>query len=191
VRELDDARDVRLRADGVRGRRERNDARPRRELRREIVEIEREVVVHVRVPDDDPDVLGEREPRRDVRVVVEPREQHLVSRLELARERAREEEVHGRHARPERDLPRVAAQERRRALVRLGDERVRAPRRLVGRADVRVVRPQVVGDRVDHLVGALGPAGPVEEREPAIERGEPRADGVDVEDRGAHATLQS
>ena len=85
----------------------------------------------------------EREPRRDVRVVVEPRHEDLVAGLELARERAREEEVERRHVLAERDLARVAAEERARALVRCVDQRVGPPRRLVGRADVRVVLAEV------------------------------------------------
>ena len=112
VRELDDPADVGRGADGVRSRWERDDSRPRRALRREVVEVEREVVVHVDEADDDADVLGEREPRRDVPVVVEPRDEHLVPGLELARERTGEEEVERGHALPERDLRRVAPEER-------------------------------------------------------------------------------
>ncbi len=66
------------------------------------------------------------------------------------------------------------------------DERRRAARRLVRRSDVRVVVPQVAGDRVDHLIGALGAAGAVEEGEPALQGGEAGANGGDVEQRGTH-----
>ena len=109
VRELDDPRHVGRRADRVRGDREGDDARPLRELRLEVVEVEREVVVHAREADDDAAVLREREPRGDVRVVVEPGAEDLVSRLQRAPERAREQEVERGHARPERDFVRVAA----------------------------------------------------------------------------------
>ena len=84
--------------------------------------------------------------------------EHLVAGLELAGERAREQEVERGHALPERDLAGIAAEERGGALVRGVDQLVRPARRLVGRADVRVVLAQVAGDRVDHLVGALRPA---------------------------------
>ena len=54
----------------------------------------------------------EREPRGDVGVVVEPRAEDLVARLQRAPERAREQEVERGHARPERDLVRVALRKR-------------------------------------------------------------------------------
>ncbi len=158
-------------------------------LRGEVVEVEREVVVDVDEADDDADVLGEREPRRDVPVVVEARHQHLVAGLELACERAGEEEVERGHALPERDFAGAAAEERPGALVRGVDDGVRSPRRLVRRSDVGVVLAQVARDRVDHLVGALRAARAVEEREPSVERGEAASDRADVEEGRAHATL--
>ena len=74
-------------------------------------------------------------------------------------------------------------QERKRPAreVRALDQLDRAHARVVGRAHVRVVLAQVAGDRVDHLVGALRAAGPVEEREPAVERGVAGTDRLDVE----------
>ena len=189
VRELDDPADVGRGADRVRGGREGDDFRPRRALGRQVVEIERQVVVDVDEADDDADVLGEREPRRDVPVVVEPRDEHLVAGLELAGEGTREEEVESGHALPERDLAGIAAEERGGTLVRGIDHLVRPARGLVGRADVRVVLAQVPGDRVDHLVGALRPTRAVEEREPAVEGAEAGAHRADIQERRAHATL--
>ena len=189
VRQLDHAAHVGRGADGVGGRRERDHPCPVGALRGEVVEVEREVVVHVDEPDDDPDVLGERQPGSDVRVVVEARHEHLVAGLELAGERAREQEVEGRHALAERHLAGIAAQEGRRALVRRVDELVRVARRRVRRPDVGVVLAQVPADRVDHLVGALRAARPVEEGERTVERGVARAHRPDVEQRRAHATL--
>ena len=55
---------------------------------------------------------------------VEPRDEHLVAGLELARERAREQEVERGHALTERDLARVAAEERARTVVRPEHERI-------------------------------------------------------------------
>src|SRR4029077_18790312 len=83
------------------------------------------------------------------------------------------------------------AEERPRALVCSVDELVRALRRRVRRAHVRVVLAQVAGDRVDHLVGALRAAGPVEEGEPPVEGPEACADRIDVERGDAHATSQA
>ena len=116
VREVDDPADVRRRADRVRGDRERDDARPLRELRGEIVVVELELVGKPGVTDDDAEVVRELEPGRDVGVVVELRHDDLVARAQRPRERAREQEVERRHARAERDLIGRAAEERRRAL---------------------------------------------------------------------------
>ena len=137
---------------------------------------------------DDADVLLQREPRRDVAVVIELRHEHLVAGLELARERAREQEVERRHALAERDLVAGAAEERAGLLVGEVDERSRAARRLVRGTDVGVVVTEVAGDRVDHLVGALRPAGAVEEREPALQGGEAGANSGDVEQGGTHGS---
>ena len=181
------APDVRRRADGVRRHGEGHDAGSVAQLGLEAAEVEGEVVVDVDESHDDPEVALEVQPRRDVRVVVEPRDQHLVVAAELPAESAGEQEVERGHALAERDLPGVAAEERARLLVREVDERTRATRGLVRRAHVRVVVPEVVGDRVDHAVRALRPAGPVEEREGSLERGVASPDGGDVEQRRTHA----
>jgi hypothetical protein len=187
VRELDDPRDVRLRPDGVRRDREGDHARPLRELRLEVAEVEREVVVHAREADDDAEILGERQPRRHVRVVVEPRAEDLVAHAQVAAERTGEQEVERGHALPEGDLVRMAGEEAAGRGPRVLDQLHRPDARLVRRADVRVVLAQVARDRVDHLVRALRPAGAVEEGQLAVERGEAGADGVDVQQRRAHA----
>ena len=80
VRELGDAPRVDERADRVRRERERDDARPLRELRLQVVEVERRVVAQVGEPDDQLEVVRELQPGRDVRVVVEPRDEDLVAR---------------------------------------------------------------------------------------------------------------
>ena len=92
---------------------------------------------------------------------------------------------------PNATSPGATAEEGRGPLVGEVDERRRSLGRPVRRADVRVVVAQVGGDRVDHLVRALRAARAVEEREPAVERREARADGGDVEQRGAHAVRKS
>ena len=123
--------------------------------------------------------------------MVEARHEHLVPSLELAGERAGEEEVQRGHALPERDLPRVAPEERARSLVRGVDQLVRVARRLIGSPDVRIVLAQVARNRVDDLVRALGLARPVEEGEPAVESPEASAGGRDVQESRAHATLHA
>ena len=73
LRELDDARDIGERADGVRRERERDDARAVGELPLEVVVVERRVVVQLDEADLQVEVVRELEPRRDVAVVVELR----------------------------------------------------------------------------------------------------------------------
>ena len=188
VGEVDDAAHIERRADRVRGDREGNDTRSIGELPLQVVVVEPHVIGHLDEADDDAEVVLQLQPRRHVRVVVELRHEHLVAGSERSRERAREEEVETRHARPERDLLVAAAEERSRTLTRVRDQRIRAPRGLVGSAGVGVRLPEVAGDRVDHLVRALRPARAVEEGERSLERAEPRANCVDVVGDGrAHA----
>ena len=109
--------------------------------------------------------MRELEPRRDVAVVVELRDEDLVAGGERAADRPREREVERRHVRAEDRLVRRAAQERRAAVSRACATSA-SLRRLVaeGAAEVRVRLAEVAGDRVDDGVRALRPAGPVEER---------------------------
>ena len=188
VRELDDARNVGRRTDRVRGDRKRHDPRSVGELRCDVVIVEREVVGHARDVNHEPEIMRQLEPRGHVRIVVERGHDDLVARRQRPRESAAEQEVERGHALPERGLSGRAAEERRGLLVRQLHELGRPPARLVRRADVRVVLAQVARDRVDDLVGALCSSRPVEERESAVERGEARAYGGDVERGRAHRT---
>ena len=70
-------------ADGVRGEREGDDFRPLSELAREVVHVERRVRVQSDETHDEAEVLRELEPGRDVRVVVESRDDDLVAGTEL------------------------------------------------------------------------------------------------------------
>ena len=172
VGELDDAADVRGRADRVGGERERDDPRAIRELALEVVVVDLEIVGESRDADGDVQVVRDLEPGRDVGVVVEGRVDDLVAGAQRPCERAAEQEVERGHALPERGLVGRAAEETTRGFVGEVDELDRPDARLVGRPDVRVVLAEVARDRVDDLVGALGPARAVEEREAAVERGE-------------------
>ena len=174
--------------DRVRGNRERDHPRAVAELRLESVVVEREIVVDVDPADDDPEVFLERKPRRDVAVVVELRHEHLVAGFELPCECAGEQEVERGHALPERHLVTRAAEETPRLVVRQIDERRGVARGLVRRTDVRVVTPEIVGDGVDHLVGALCSSGTVEEREPALQGAVAGTNSGDVEQRSTHAS---
>ena len=179
--QLDDAPHVRCRSDRVRRNREGHDPRPIGELPLQVVVVERELVRHLDEADDDSEVVRELEPRRDVRVVVELRHEHLVAGAQRAGEGPREQEVQRGHARPERDLLGTAAEEVGRTLPRVLDQLDGAPRGLEGAADVRVRLAEIAGDRVDDLVRALRAAGPVEEGERPLESAEPGAYGGDVE----------
>jgi hypothetical protein len=188
VRELDDPGDVGRRADRVGCDREGHHSSAARQLRLQVVEIERQVVVHARKAHDDAEVMGELEPGGDVGVVVELGADDLVARLQRPRERPRQEKVQGGHARPERDLVRMAGEEPAGRHAGLFDQLDRVKTRLVRRADVRVVLAEVVRDRVDHLVRALGATGAVEEHERAVQGRESRPDRVDIEHCRAHAS---
>ena len=161
------------RADRVRGEREGDDARSVGELPLEVVEVEAAVLVDVDEPHDEALVVRELEPRRDVGVVVEARDEDLVARLELAPGRAREREVERRHVRAEDDLLFARAEEARRRRAGVVEEHLRPAARLVRAADVRVRLAQVAGDGVDDRVGDLRAAGAVEEDEVALQRREP------------------
>ncbi len=164
VRELGDAACVGARADRVRGERERDDARPVRQLPLEVREIERRVVVQLDEADLEVEVVRELEPRRDVAVVVELRDEDLVARLQGSPDRPAEHEVERRHVRAEDRLVRSASEERRRCVARMGDEGIAVAAPGERASEVRVRRAEVSGDRVDHRVGALRAARRVEVR---------------------------
>ncbi len=174
VGELADAMGVDGRAERIRSEREGDDSGSVREQRLEVGEV---VVGETH---DDPDVVLKLQPGRDVGVVVEPRADDLVALAQLPAERAGQHEVEVGHARPEDRLFRGASEEARGRCARLFDERPASPARFELAADVRVRLAEVVRDRVDHRVGNLRPGRPVEERVRPLERGEPRADRLDV-----------
>ena len=188
MRELHDSLRVRQRSDRVRRKWKRDDARPVRELTLEIAVVERRVVCDVDEADLHVQVVCELEPRRDVAVVVELRDEDLVARPKGSADGARQREVERRHVRSEDRLVRLAAKERRRRQAGLRHERVAAAARAERPAEIRVRLAQVARDRVDDRVGDLRAPGPVEERGGPAQRGEARANGVDVEGERAHPT---
>ncbi len=188
VGEPHDPLDIGGRAHRVRRDREPDDPCPVGEEPCEIVVVDLELFGHPGDPDDDAEIVGELEPRGDVPVVIERRHDHFVALVQCSREGSREQEVERRHARAERDLFRRAGEERRRTLARTCDQLVGMSARLVGRADVGVGLAQVPGDRVDHLVRALRPTWPVEERKATVECAEARTYCAHVERRRAHVT---
>ena len=186
VRQLDDAVRVGQRARGVRGEWEGDDPRPLGELPLEVVEVERRVVADVDEADRQVEIVGELEPGRDVCVVIEPRHEDLVAGRERSADRAGEHEVERRHVLAEDRLVGLATQEVGGREPGLGEQGVAAPAATEAAAEVRVRLAQVGRDGVDHRVGALRAAGPVEERGRSPQRGEVGADGLDVERGRAH-----
>ena len=79
VRQLDYTRRVGHRPEGVRGEREGDDAGSIRQLALEVVEVEGRVRVDFDKADAEVEVVAELEPRRDVAVVVEARDEDLVA----------------------------------------------------------------------------------------------------------------
>src|SRR5439155_15625433 len=149
------------------------------EQRAQLIEIEPALIVDVREANDKPLVPRELQPRRDVAVVVETGANDLVALAPVTRRRARKREVERRHVGSERDLVDGRAEETCRGLVRLDEQRVRAPRGRERASGVRVRLAQVAGDRLDHAVGHLRAAGAVEERERLLQRAEAGAHLLD------------
>ena len=79
MRELDDPAHVRRRTDRVCGDREADDARASGELRLEVLVVDLEVVGEGSHEDDDPEIVRQLEPGRDVSVVVERGDDDLVA----------------------------------------------------------------------------------------------------------------
>ena len=131
-----------------------------------------------------------RPPGRDVRLVVEGRDEDLVARPKGRPDGAADVEREGRHVGAELDLV------GRRGSEEVGDGRMRLGRHLVGRltgreraAGVRVHVAVVAGDGVDHPLRDLRATGSVEEdHRPAVllpgECRELAPQGVDIE--GGH-----
>ena len=184
VRQLRDALRVGQGSNRVRGEREGDDPGPVGELPLEVVHVEPAVLVDVDEADDEIAVVRQLEPGRDVAVVVEPRDEDLVTGAEFASDGAREREVERRHVRPEHDLLGRAAEEPRGGRTSPVEQLLGAPARLVRPADIGVRLPQVGGDRLDHRVRHLCPAGAVEQDEIALEHAEASARAVEVERRG-------
>ena len=181
VRELDDACSVRRCAERVRRERERDDPGALRQLPLKVFEVEGCVLADLDKVDPDVEVMRELEPRGDVPVVVEARDEDLVSRLERPPERAGQGEVERRHVLAEDRLLGAAAEEARGGRMGLLDQFVAAATGGEGAAEVRVRLPQIVADRVDHGLRALRSTGRVEEGDTRAERRESRPDRLEVE----------
>jgi hypothetical protein len=189
ARQLDHTRCVGRRPEGVRGEREGDDASSLGQLSLEVVEVEGRVRVDLDVADLNAEVVGELQPRGDVAVVVEARDEDLVAGSQRPSERARECEIEGRHVLAEDRLAGSAAEEAGRGRVRQLDELVAAAAAGERSAEVRVGLAEIRGDRVDHGARALRAAGCVEEGDAGVKRGELCADRLQIDCRGRHLPL--
>ena len=113
VRHPADALGVDHRADRVRRPRERHHPGAIGELGLKVVEVERRVALELDVADHEVAVVSELEPRRDAAVVVQRRDEDLVTGIEAAPRGPRQHEVKRRHVGTEDDLLRLTAEEPR------------------------------------------------------------------------------
>ena len=162
----DQFRGRRDRPDRVRREGERDDLRPLVERGLERRPVER----HVVTPDIHPSngsagVSRGKQPRPDIRVVIEPRDDDLVAGPECSCDRSRDREQERRRVRAEDHLVGIGVQQVGRGAVRLVDQRVGLAAGLERAVDVRVASAEIVGHRLDNDVGHLRPAGSVEERD--------------------------
>jgi hypothetical protein len=99
-----DAIHIRSSADRVGRNGESHHPRALREQALEVLVVDFEITGESRHADDRAQVMSDLQPRSDVRVVIELRDDDLVARTQRPREGAREQEIECGHARPERDL---------------------------------------------------------------------------------------
>ncbi len=158
----------------------------RRELAREVVQVKRAVFfVDVHELNLHP-AFFERLPGRDVRAVVELREQNLVAGAEVAADSAADRERQRSHVLPEDDFVRIAAQEISHRGARAGDDLVGLATGRVLPVGIGVAGFQIMRNGVDHALRDLRAARAVEESwgtavDRARERGELRADPREIE----------
>jgi hypothetical protein len=165
VRELADPAGVGDRTDRIGGPGERDHLGAWPELALEVREVQARVVVKLDVPDHQIAVVGDLQPRRDARVVVEARDEDLVARAELAGGGPGQREVERGHVGPEDHLTRLAAEEPGRVAFRLLQDLPDTQARGVPRAQVGAGLPERERDRVADLVGHLRAARGIEEGE--------------------------
>ena len=105
----------------------------------------------------------EREPGRDVGVVIEARDQDFVAGAEVAADGAGHGEGQRGHVGAEDDFVGAAVEEICHGGARIGEHGIGVAAGGVGSASVGVVAAQVVGDGVDDALRHLRSAGAVEE----------------------------
>jgi len=167
-------------ADRVRGPGERDHLGARSELALQVREVQGRVVAQFDVPDHQITVVRDLQPGRHARVVVQARDEDLVTRAERAGSRPGQREVERGHVRPEDHFPGLAAQEPGRLTLGLGQDLADPDAGGVARAEVGAGLPERAGDRVTDLVGDLRAARGVEEGETLPQRREASPDRRDV-----------
>jgi hypothetical protein len=180
VREPADAPGVGDGTDRVRRPGERHHLGARPEFALQVREVERGVVVQRDVPDHQVTVVRDLQPGGDPGVVVQAGHQDLVAGPERARGGPGQREVQRGHVGPEDHLVRLAAEEPGRLVLGLLQDLPDPDAGGIARAQVRARLPQRARDRVAYLVGYLGAAGSVEERETLPQRRKAGPDGCHI-----------
>jgi hypothetical protein len=184
LRERDDVGNRGRRADGVGREGAGDELGSRTDRRREVVEIERDVVrTHVDPSDRRARILGGEDPGPHVRVVIQARDGDLIARPPRAPDRSRQVQQQRRRVLPEDDLARITAEQIGARAPRVRDQRVDLLAHPEGSVGVGGAGAHPsrhgVDRRVDHLraprrvdpdVLPAVRSGPSERREPRSDR---------------------
>jgi hypothetical protein len=117
------------------------------------------------VPDDQITIVGKLQPGGDTAVMVRRGDEDLIAWPEAAAHGAGEREVQRGHVRTEDHFVRLAAEEPGRLVLGLRQDLAHPAARRIARAEVGARLTQRPGDGFTDLVGHLGAAWGVEERE--------------------------
>ena len=173
----------------MRGHRAGDEPRALRDQRPQIVDVQIAVLAHL-----PPFELGagrlQRQPGRDVGVVVHVGDDDLVAFAEHLADAEADQADERRRVHAEADLGRAARiDEQRHAFARIGDRLVDLDALAVAAAALDIVVDEVAGHGIEHALRDLRAGGVVEEDEIAgpLQRREHRADGLDREGRGRRA----
>ncbi len=187
MRYSSDRRDIDDRADRMRGDRAGDEASAIRHQRAQVVDMQIAVLAHA-PPDEFRAGLLQRQPGRDVGVVVHVGDDDLVAFAKHLADAEADQADERRGVHAEADLGRILGiDEQRHAFACFGDRLVDLDAAAIAAAALHIVRDQMVGHRVEHALRDLRAGGVVEEDEGAglLQGRKHRADGLDRECCGA------